>query len=362
MTHAPASSPQPPLDRLYVFIMAGGSGERFWPVSRSATPKHLVKLLGDQTLLEQTARRFEGIIPPERIFILTNEVQLEATIAALPFLPRHNIIAEPAKRDTAPAAALATAIARSLRPDALVALFPADHMIHDAATFRRQVGEAAAFVAEHPAILTFSITPTHASTGFGYLELGADLETNGSSRFLAVKRFVEKPDADRAQEFFAGKKHGWNAGMFLWQAETFLSECHRHQPELENFIRNYPREGDGKAYLAANFPKLPKISVDFAIMEKASDVAALVAEYDWDDVGSWTALPDHLGKDADDNTLVGPVVTLDAGRNIVVAKKRTVALCGVSDLVVVETDDAILVCHRNAAQQIKNLPLPPELK
>ena len=350
------------LDRLYLFIMAGGSGERFWPVSRNATPKHLVKLLGEQTLLEQTARRFEGVIPPERIYILTNEVQLEATVAALPFLPRQNVIAEPAKRDTAPAAALATAVARSLRPDAIVALFPADHMIHDAATFRRQVREASAFVAEHPAILTFSITPTHASTGFGYLELGTDLGVHASSRFLTVNHFIEKPHIDRAQDFFKGGKHGWNAGMFLWQTETFLSECHRNQPELESFILNYPREGDAKAYLAENFPKLPRISVDFAIMERASDVAAVVAEYDWDDVGSWTALPAHLGKDAEDNTLIGPVVTLDAGRNIVVAKKRTVALCGVSDLVVVETDDAILVCHRNAAQQIKNLPLPSELK
>lgn len=351
-----------PLDRLYVFILAGGSGERFWPVSRTATPKHLVNLLGDQTLLEQTVRRFEGVIPFERIFILTNIAQLEATKAVVPFLPAENIIAEPAKRDTAPAAALATAIARTIRPDALVGLFPADHMIHDTVTFRRQVGEAAAFVAEHPAILTFSITPTHASTGFGYLELGKELGGKSSSRFLTVNRFVEKPHGDRAQEFFAGKKHGWNAGMFLWQAETFLAECHRHQPELENFILNYPPGKEGIAYLAENFPKTPKISVDFAIMEKASNVVALVAEYDWDDVGSWTAIPDHLGKNADDNTLVGRVVTLDAGRNIVIAKKRTVALCGVSDLVVVETDDAILVCHRNAAQEIKNLPLPPELK
>ena len=351
-----------PLDRLFVFIMAGGSGERFWPVSRNATPKHLVKLLGDQTLLEQTVRRFDGVLPPESIFILTNKLQLEATIAAVPSLPRTNIIAEPAKRDTAPATALATAMARSIRPDAIVALFPADHMIHDTSTFRLQLGEAVDFAATHPAILTFSITPTHASTGFGYLELGKDLPPQGKSRFVTVNRFIEKPHIDRALDFYRDGKHGWNAGMFLWQAETFLAECRRNQPELERFILGYPGIEKGAAYLAEAFSKLPKISVDFAVMEKASDVAAMVAEFDWDDVGSWTALPDHLGKDAEDNTLIGSVVALDAGRTIVVAKKRTVALCGVSDLVVVETDDAILVCHRNAAQQIKNLPLPPELK
>ena len=363
MSQSPASSSQPPLDRLVVFIMAGGSGERFWPVSRTATPKHLVKLLGDQTLLEQTVRRFEGLIPNERIFILTNAAQVEATKAAVPFLPVANIIAEPAKRDTAPAAALATGIARAMNPDHLVALFPADHMIHDGETFRKQVSEAAAYAAGHSSIVTFSITPTHPSAGFGYLELGEDRPPSGSTLFRKVNRFVEKPDVDRAQEFVAGGRHGWNAGMFLWQAGTFLEECRRQQPALERFITGFPKELQAiPAYLAGTFPSLPKISVDFAIMEHAGEVVAAIASYDWDDVGSWTALPDHLGKDGDDNTIQGKVVTLDAGRNIVVAGKRTVALCGVSDLVVVETDDAILICHRNAAQQIKNLPLPPELK
>lgn len=346
------------LDRLHVFIMAGGSGERFWPVSRTATPKHLVKLLGDQTLLEQTVRRFEGLVPLERIFILTNIAQLEATKAVIPFLPAANIIAEPAKRDTAPAAALATGIARSRNPEAIVALFPADAMIHDAATFRAQLTEAVAFVADNPSILTFSITPTHASTGFGYLEL----EEGALSKkcVVTVNRFVEKPDQVKAIAFLAGKRHGWNAGMFLWQAETFLGECRKQQPDLEKFILEFPKENQA-AYLANRFTELPKISVDYAIMEHAASVTALIARFDWDDVGSWTALPAHLGIDEQGNTLKGPVITLDSDRNIVIAGK-TVALCGVSDLVVVETDDAILVCHKDAVQNIKNLPLPPQLK
>jgi mannose-1-phosphate guanylyltransferase len=348
-----------PLNRLHVFIMAGGSGERFWPASRTATPKHLLKLLGDQTLLEQTVRRFEGVIPFDQIFVLTNVAQIEATLAAVPFLPPANIIAEPAKRDTAPAAALATGIARNLRSDAIVALFPADAMIHDTATFRRQLTEATEFVAKNPSILTFSITPTHPSTGFGYLEL----EEGAASKegVVTVNRFVEKPDEAKAQAFLAGKRHGWNAGMFLWQAETFLTECKKHQPDLEKFILEFPK-GDHGPYLAERFPLLPKISVDYAIMEHAARVVALIARFDWDDVGSWTALPPHLGIDENGNTLKGKVVTLDAAHNIVIAGKRTIALCGVSDIVVVETDDAVLVCHRNAVQQIKNLPLPPELK
>jgi len=347
------------LDRLVVFVMAGGSGERFWPVSRTATPKHLVKLLGDQTLLEQTVRRFEGIIPNERIFILTNAAQLEATKAAVPFLPAANIVAEPAKRDTAPASALATAIARSIRPDAVVALFPADAMIHDTATFRIQLVDAAEYVAAHTSILTFSITPTFPSTGFGYLQL--EEGAVAKSGIVTVNRFVEKPDEVKARSFFDGNRHGWNAGMFLWQAETFLAECHKHQPDLEKFILEFPK-GDHTSYLAERFPLLPKISVDYAIMEHAASVVAMIARFDWDDVGSWTALPSHLGVDENRNTLKGKVVTLEASDNIVVARNRTVALCGVKDLVVVETADAILVCHKDAAQKIKNLPLPPELK
>ncbi len=366
MTSTPAS----PLDRLHVFIMAGGSGERFWPASRTATPKHLLRLLGEQTLLEQTIRRFTGsmiekiggMIPPEQVFILTNRAQVASIRAALPFFPHSNIIAEPAKRDTAPAAALATAIARSKNRNAIVALFPADAMIHDVATFQRQLCEATEFVAEHPSILTFSITPTHPSTGFGYLQLGSPIPNLGSTRFVTVERFVEKPDAQRAEEFFKGKKHGWNAGMFLWQAGTFIEECRKHQPELERFILEFPLIGSAEDYLGEIFPKLPKISVDFAIMEKAASVVAAVAEYDWDDVGSWSALPAHLGKDSLENTLSGRVITLDAHHNIVVGEKRLVALCGVSNLVVVETEDAILVCHRDAVQQIKNLPVPDDLK
>jgi mannose-1-phosphate guanylyltransferase len=348
-----------PLDRLFVFIMAGGSGERFWPASRTATPKQLLRILGEQTLLEQTVRRFEGVVPLDRIFVLTNAAQLEATKEAIPFLPAANIIAEPAKRDTAPAAALATAIARGRSEDAIVALFPSDAMVHDASTFRAQVAEAATYVAGHPSILTFSITPSFPSTGFGYLEL----EEGAASKkgVVSVDRFVEKPDVEKAQSFLEGKRHGWNAGMFLWQAGTFLEECRRHQPELERFILEFPT-GDQGAYLAERFPKLPKISVDYAIMELASSVVALIARFDWDDVGSWTALPAHLGADDEGNTVKGKVILLDALRNIAVSSGRTGVLCGVSDLIVVETDDAVLVCHKDAVQKIKNLPLPPELK
>jgi mannose-1-phosphate guanylyltransferase len=352
-------------NNLHVFIMAGGSGERFWPASRVGTPKHLLRLLGEQTLLEQTVRRFEGVVPWERICVLTNTAQVVATKEAVPFLPDANIIAEPAKRDTAPAAALATGLAVSRNKDAVVALFPADAMIHDTAAFQQQLKEAVAFVSKDPSILTFSITPTHPSTGFGYLQLGGKIAGWESAGPHQVEKFVEKPDAVRAKQYFEGGSHGWNAGMFVWQAATFINECRKQQAELENFIKDFPKDGSPESvndYLGEAFPKLPKISVDYAIMENAASVVAYKAAFDWDDVGSWTALPNHLGKDERDNTIKGSVVVLDSHRNIVVSQGRTVAICGVQDLVVIETKDAILVCHRNAVENIKKLPLPIELK
>jgi mannose-1-phosphate guanylyltransferase len=345
--------------------MAGGSGERFWPASRAATPKHLLRLLGEQTLLEQTARRFEGIVPWDRIFVLTNAAQLDATRQAVPFLPAGNIVAEPAKRDTAPAAALATAIAKARDPEAIAALFPADATIHDTEAFQRQLVDAAGFVAMGDSILTFAIPPAFPSTEFGYLRLGSEVETPAGSGICVVEKFVEKPNTDRAKEFFSAGNYGWNAGMFLWKVQTFVEECAKQQPDLEKFINGFPSDGQPDAvskYLAQVFPELPKVSVDYAIMENACSVVAAKAEFDWDDVGSWTALPKHLGKNEQENTFQGSVVEVGAENNIVVAQGRTVALCGVKDLVVVETADAILVCHRDSVEDIKKLPLTVEFK
>lgn len=337
------------LDHLHIFIMAGGSGERFWPLSRTKLPKHLLRLLGDQTLLETTVRRVEGLVPWERVYVLTNAAQAEAVRTELPFLPAENVLVEPEKRDTAPACALAAGLARARDPEAVCALLPADAMIHNVAVFQRQFRRAAVLAAESGALLTFAIPPTGPSTAFGYLHLG-----DAVGEALRVVRFVEKPDLPTAEEYYRSGQYGWNAGMFLWKADVFLGELDRLAPELAAFVRDFPAD-DPTAYLAERFASLPKISVDYAVMEKASEVLAMKAQYDWDDVGSWTALPAHLGHDDDGNTLRGDVVPFAAKNNVVLSTGRTVALCGVEDLVVVETADAVLVCHRDAVQDIKKL-------
>lgn len=349
----------------YACIMAGGSGERFWPMSRAQTPKHLLKLLSERTLVEETVRRLGGAVPPENIFVLTNAVQLPGTRATLAGLvPEAQIVAEPAKRDTAPAAALATALVRARGGEsATLALLPADAFIADAAMCASQMAAALARAKASGAIVTIAIKPDHAATGFGYLEMGETRVTGPAGLVREVKRFVEKPDAATAQRYVESGNFAWNAGMFFWRVGTFLAEAERNAPELARFVREFPA-GDFSAFLAERFPLLPKISVDYAIMEKARSVETLLAQFDWDDVGLWTALPKHLKTDAAGNASRGPVVVAKARNNIAISNGRTIALCGVSDLVVVETADAILVCRRDAVQDIKQIvqQLPKELQ
>jgi len=333
-------------------------------MSRSATPKHLLRLVSERTLLEDAVIRALAVTSADRVFVLTNETQMDACRAAVALLDPTHFIPEPAKRDTAPAAALATAIARVRDPDAICAIFPADSMIHDTAIYANQVLDAAAAISDSGALLTFAITPTFPSTAFGYLDLGDTVLTGAHGSVICrVNRFVEKPDPDTAQDYFESGTFGWNAGMFVWRAQSFLAECERLNPPLAEFINAFPC-GDSTAFLAEHFIKLPKISVDYAIMEQAREVLSVKATFDWDDVGAWTALPMHLGVDASGNTIRGAHALHDAKDNIVISNGRTIALCGVRDLIVVETDDAVLVCHRNAAQAIKSLQplLPPVLK
>lgn len=366
--------------RFYACIMAGGSGERFWPMSRARSPKQLTKLFGNTTLIEETVKRLEGVVPRENIFVLTNQVQLAATRAALPMLPAEQVIAEPAKRDTAPAAALAVALVRSRDPKAVMAVLSSDALIHNGKRCGEQIGAALTRALKTDALLTFGIPPTFPSTGFGYLETGDEVVRGAEgSVFRQVKRFVEKPDAPTAQKYVEGRRHLWNAGMFVWRAASFLAEAEKNAPTLAAFIRDFPaahpmagsgqKESPGvrsaaELYIEERFPTLePKVSLDYAIMEKAGAVETVIADFDWDDVGLWTALPKHLPPDPSGNTIRGPVATVAATNNIAVSNGRMIALCGVKDLVVVETGDAILVCHRDAVQNIKQLmpQLPKEL-
>jgi mannose-1-phosphate guanylyltransferase len=352
--------------RFHACIIAGGSGERFWPMSRASAPKHLLRLFSERTLLEDTILRLKGVVADGNIWILTNASQVPLIRKALPAFPRGQIIAEPAKRDTAPAAALATGLVRARDPHGIVALLPADALIKNKGRFGEQLtqvfkwaaGEGKGHFGQN--LFTFAIAPTYPATGFGYLELGAPLATGREgSRLLRVKRFVEKPDAATARGYLRSKRFAWNAGMFVWGVGRFLHEVEKNAPELAAFVRDFPA-GNPARYLAKRFHALPKISVDYAVLEKAASVATVFAEFDWDDVGAWTALPTHHSADASGNVSRGAVVSVGTTNTIAVSNGRVIALCGLKDLVVVETHDAVLVCHRDAVQDIKKLlPLLP---
>ncbi|HXQ81531.1 MAG TPA: sugar phosphate nucleotidyltransferase [Opitutaceae bacterium] len=350
--------------RFHACIMAGGSGERFWPMSRVRAPKHLLRFFSKRTLLEETLLRVKGVVAPKNTWILTNAAQVPLIRKALPGFPRRQIVAEPAKRDTGPAAALATGLVRARDPGAVVALLPADALIRNAARFSEQLAQAFAWAAgdggSARGLLTFAVPPTHAATGFGYLELGSEFARGSDgSRFLRVKHFVEKPDERTARRYVASGSYAWNAGIFVWGVGQFLAEVERTAPRLAAFVRDFPA-GDPARYLASRFASLPKISVDYAVLEKAACVATVVAQFDWDDVGAWTALAKHLAADGSGNVSRGPVAMVGTSRTIAVSNGRVIALCGVRDLVVVETPDALLVCHRDAVQDIKSLmPLLP---
>ncbi|MGI9243124.1 MAG: mannose-1-phosphate guanylyltransferase [Verrucomicrobiales bacterium] len=354
----------------YALILAGGSGERFWPLSRKTLPKQLLKLFSEKSLLQETVDRIGGVLPVENILILTNTQQYEATLAELPDFPAENIIAEPDKRDTAPAIALAVGWVAARDPQASMIVLPADQLIQQEKEFHRIIQGAAQAAQLTDAIVTVGIRPTWACPSYGYIERGEAATLDGLDRSIEifeVERFREKPDPDRAAQFLEAGNFTWNAGMFIWSVPTVIKELSQHTPQLVEFIDKVRTAEDLPAMLAEEFPKLEKISIDYALMEKASRVLNIEASFDWDDVGGWISVAKYLDNDGEHNSANSGVTKIDSSQNIVftaAAKKGPhVALLGVHNLIVVQTDDAILVADRDRADEIKKLmpELPDEL-
>jgi mannose-1-phosphate guanylyltransferase len=346
---------------LYTVILAGGAGTRFWPASRQHNPKQFLALGTDPTeaLLRATVRRILPLCPPERILIATGAHLAEATRALLPELPAANLLAEPTPRNTAPCIGWASRVVARRDPDATVMIFPADHVVTDEAAFLGTLAEAVE-LARAGFIATVGLEPTRPETGYGYIEVGAPLP-GASTRAFAVERFVEKPDASRAEAFLAGGRHLWNGGMFFFQAARLDAEIRTHLPALAAGLDRIDAAASGpeaEATLAHEFPTLPSISIDHGVMEKAGQLAVVRGSFGWSDVGSWQTAYELAPKEGDDNVAPDGAVLLDARRNLVRdlrtdEKKRVIALVGVDDLVVVETDDALLVMPRSRSQDAK---------
>lgn len=347
-------------NKQYALILAGGSGSRFWPLSRNAKPKQLLNLFGNTTLLTQTIERLEGLIPKENILILTNPVQEEAVREVAAHLPAENIFAEPAKRDTAPAVALGIALIAARDPDATMMILPSDQLISDTTAYHSVMRDALTVAENNAALVTVGIKPTWPCPSFGYIERGEEASTEGpttTNKPYEVTRFREKPNRELAEKFLTHGNFAWNAGMFIWSVKTVTAELENHSPELAQFIHNVSHTEDINTVITEQFLKLTPTSIDYALMENASRVLNIEATFDWDDVGSWISLATYLDEQGHGNKTNTEIVEIDSRDNIVFNDREDskVALLGVDDLIVVQTDDALLIANRHRADSIKEL-------
>jgi mannose-1-phosphate guanylyltransferase len=342
----------------YAVIMAGGRGERFWPLSTSRRPKQLLDLVGDKPLIAQAVERVADFISPDRVFVITNGDLVDATAEALPDLPRENIVGEPMGRDTAAAVALGCSLVKAKDEEASFAILTADHVMGDLPIFKQTLLDAFDLADREDVLITMGMTPTHPDTGFGYIRVADAKENPSDTEFYSVQKFEEKPNLARAKEFVESGTCYWNSGMFIWSVRSLRKAMLRHCPTLTRLMDVMgPHVGQAsfQEKLKSEYEQLSKISIDYALMEKADNIVMAVGKYKWDDVGSWPAIEHHFPQDEAGNTLVGNAQMLNAGGNIVVSRNHLTACVGVSDLIVVQSDGVTLVCAKEKAQDIKQL-------
>ena len=344
---------------IYSVIMAGGIGSRFWPRSRQAHPKQFLNVFGETTLLQNTLARMHGLVPPERSFVVTHERYSAQTHQQLPALPAANILAEPISRNTAPCIAYAAVKLLAQDPDATMIVLPADHLIRNVAQFHAVLRVAIEAAQEPGALVTIGITPTHPETGYGYIQFDAANEgTDEPLQAYPVRTFAEKPNVATAERFLDSGDFLWNSGMFIWRVDTILEQMQQHLPDAyEAFAEVGPALGTDTEPAAVKdaYHNSPRISIDYGVMERAEKVYVVPGSFGWSDIGDWRAVYDLSDKDTHGNALQNHVIVHDASRCLVQANSRLVVLVGVHDAVVVDTDDALLVCHRDSTQQVKNV-------
>jgi mannose-1-phosphate guanylyltransferase len=331
-------------------VLAGGSGTRFWPASRRSRPKQLLPLDADRSLLVQTVARLAPLVPPGRVWVSTTAALAPAVVEQLDDVPPEQVIAEPAGRNTAPAIAWSLLSMPAAERDGVVVVLPSDHRVADAAAFRAALERATAVAAASDRIVALGVLPRWAETGFGYLELGAPRA--GAAGLREVARFREKPDRATATAFVASGRHLWNAGIFVFRGAVLLAAIERHAPEL---ARGLAALAAAPARVAELYPALPSVSIDYAVMEHVEGLLALPLDCGWDDLGSWQALFEVLPAGAAGNRVHGDAIAIDADDNLLFADHGLVAALGVRDLVIVRTADAVLVAHRDRAQEVRRL-------
>lgn len=345
------------MSNAYAVILAGGNGERLWPMSTPERPKQFVEIFGGKPLIRHAVDRLEGVIPVERTLVITAERLVEMTRKALPAVPPENIYGEPCRRDTAAAVAVACGIVKRLGgPDAIACILTADQLMDPPEKFRCALSDAISAAEKSDAIVTIGIEPTYPATGFGYIEAGEAVDFGTKTGFCRVKRFVEKPDARTAEGYLATGRFSWNSGMFIWKVSTMEAEFAASAPDIGSLIGEVAESGDVHETMKAKYPGIRATSVDYAVMEKTKNIVVARSEFRWDDVGSWLAIPNHFSRDDDGNTCIGRTAVMGTSGSVVVSDdSHLVAVVGLSDVVVVRSGNATLVCSKEGLGELKAL-------
>lgn len=345
---------------IHAVILAGGKGERFWPASRTHRPKHLLPIVGDRCMLSQTVERLKNNVPIKKIWVVTQPAQSETILERIPILSKDNILEEPLGKDTAAAITFAMSCISQEDPEAIAGIFPADHVIHDEEHFGIFLKKAFEIAKQYEKLLTVGIKPLSPATGYGYIQRGPLLSEHKLQGVYRVERFVEKPNLVTAKRYVDSRNYYWNGGIFIWKATTFAKALAVNSPEhfhmfqeVQAYCKTHTRD---LQKLTTIYNKVPKISIDYALMEKAENRWVLESTFDWDDVGEWTALARHYPIDRKHNLLKGEVVLEEGSGNIILSSTDHLVACiGIDNLIVIQTPDVTLICPKNRAQDIKHL-------
>ena len=339
-------------------IMAGGKGERFWPRSRINLPKQFINISGSKSMIQQTIDRLVAFIPYEQIFIITNELYAEIIKAQVPSLPTENIIIEPIGRNTAPCVGLASVLIEEKYPDSSMIVLPSDHIIRNEHEFENLLKTAVEMSEEGDKLITLGVSPTYPETGYGYIESTDEVIEKNNFRIFKVKKFTEKPDMDTASKFLQAGNYYWNSGIFVWRTAVIRECIRKFIPEMHDLLEAMKAAfvtNDREAVIKSEFHKMPEVSIDYGIMEQADNIHIIPCSLGWDDVGSWTALDRINEQDDNGNVIKGSVLSIDTKKCIIESNGKLIATLGIEDLIVVETEDVILICSKDKSQDIKSL-------